>query len=536
MTKHTITAIALYAAIPLLFLWGIHGHITTTMIAAPGPDPKQWPWFLAWWPYAINHWTNPFYTHAIWNPNGETIAWATSTPLLAILIAPITALAKPIAAYNIMTMATMAANATAARNLTIATGTPPGRSTLAGLLIAYSPFFMAELMGRPNIFTMWPTLTMAALYIQHARRQIPPTRYRWDMAIMATAQAYICIETMVTTCLIGALSIITAYIIHPPTRNRIRQTIKHTAQAAAITTAATLPLVITMLLAPHNHHPFFRPEWASADLTSFIIPSPLTWLGGRALQLLTIQDKCIMWEQDAYIGIPLLAITTYLIIRCRHTATARIGTLTITIPAILSLGPTLEILGSNTHITMPFSILLHIPLLQQITPTRLTMYSTIATIITCARLWPNHAPRWKQLAAAATIITTLCPTLTHNYWHHTPDNPTFFTTNEYHHYLHHGQNILILPEQSSGNGPLFQAEDNFYWNNAAGWLGRATPHGHYYQRITANTIRPWLTAHNCRTVIVPLKWQRRERRITAQLVPAASTGGVQIFKVFQDTQ
>ena len=113
---------------------------------------------------------------------------------------------------------------------------------------------------------------------------------------------------------------------------------------------------------------------------------------------------------------------------------------------------------------------------------------------------------------------------------------SFFTTKEYKHYQHHGQNVLTLPEQSSGNGPLFQAEDNFYWNNAAGWLGRATPHGHYYQRITASTIRPWLTAHNCRTVIVPLKWQRRERRITAQLVPAATTGGVQIFKVFQDTQ
>ena len=45
-----------------------------------GLDPQIFIWSFAWWPHAILHWHNPFFTHALWAPSGVELAWPKVTP------------------------------------------------------------------------------------------------------------------------------------------------------------------------------------------------------------------------------------------------------------------------------------------------------------------------------------------------------------------------------------------------------------------------------------------------------------------------
>src|SRR5918999_3382934 len=69
-----------------------------------GYDPQLFVWYLAWWPHAILNGENPFVTHDMWPVTGINMAWVTSVPGLALVAAPLTLLAGPVIAYNVLTV------------------------------------------------------------------------------------------------------------------------------------------------------------------------------------------------------------------------------------------------------------------------------------------------------------------------------------------------------------------------------------------------------------------------------------------------
>ena len=66
-----------------------------------GNDPQIFIWSLAWWPHAVLHWQNPFFTHAIWSPAGVNMSWVTAVPGLALLFSPLTLLFGAVVMYNV---------------------------------------------------------------------------------------------------------------------------------------------------------------------------------------------------------------------------------------------------------------------------------------------------------------------------------------------------------------------------------------------------------------------------------------------------
>ena len=55
------------------------------------PDPNFYIWSMRWWPYAISHGLNPLYSHQIGAPAGYNLAWATTVPVAAVLLTPVSA-------------------------------------------------------------------------------------------------------------------------------------------------------------------------------------------------------------------------------------------------------------------------------------------------------------------------------------------------------------------------------------------------------------------------------------------------------------
>ncbi len=100
-------ALALYGAISLLII--DHGRSITANLLGSGSDVFLANWFLAWWPWAILHHLNPLFTRLVWQPVGLHIAWTTCIPLLALIGLPVTLLAGPVPAYNLLTLAGPAA-------------------------------------------------------------------------------------------------------------------------------------------------------------------------------------------------------------------------------------------------------------------------------------------------------------------------------------------------------------------------------------------------------------------------------------------
>src|SRR5258708_19057066 len=77
-------------------------------------DPQIPIWSFAWWPHALLHGENPFFTHYVWSPAGVNLAWVNSVPIVSIVFAPLTLLIGPIASYNVAAIALPAISAWAA--------------------------------------------------------------------------------------------------------------------------------------------------------------------------------------------------------------------------------------------------------------------------------------------------------------------------------------------------------------------------------------------------------------------------------------
>ena len=91
-----------------------------------GRDPEIFVWSFAWWLHALETWQNPFYSHAVYAPDGVNLVWRTTVPGLALLFTPLTALVGPAASFNV------AADARSRRSRrsppTSSAGTSPARS------------------------------------------------------------------------------------------------------------------------------------------------------------------------------------------------------------------------------------------------------------------------------------------------------------------------------------------------------------------------------------------------------------------------
>jgi hypothetical protein len=103
-------AAVVYAGAALALFGGplLHGGNQCVCFGADESIPL---WGFEWFPYAIAHGLNPFYTHLIYIPKGFDVAQATTMPGAALLLAPITFMAGPLTAYNTAVIASPALSA-----------------------------------------------------------------------------------------------------------------------------------------------------------------------------------------------------------------------------------------------------------------------------------------------------------------------------------------------------------------------------------------------------------------------------------------
>ena len=111
----TVTCLVALAALDGLVSTRVLAHPNRGVIGSnPASDFGIMSWSLAWWPWAAKHGVDLLRANVLWPPVGFPLLWMTSIPVPALLAAPLTLTAGPLAAYNALMVVSVVAAAAAA--------------------------------------------------------------------------------------------------------------------------------------------------------------------------------------------------------------------------------------------------------------------------------------------------------------------------------------------------------------------------------------------------------------------------------------
>ena len=148
----------------------------------------------------------------------------------------------------------------------------------------------------------------------------------------------------------------------------------------------------------------------------------------------------------------------------------------LTVIVVLILGSHLHVAGYTT-IPLPWNVLDQ-SLLHDVIPIRLSVYMfLIAAVILAMWLAQPRAGGWgvAKWAVAAVSIAFLVPNVGGGIWRGKEVNPSFFTTHEYRRVLTRGESVLILPFGQLDNSMLWQADTDFWFRLAGGYINPVIP-------------------------------------------------------------
>ena len=459
---YLIAALLLFGA--PLFEPGAHSCICV------GTDEGIFVWGMAWWPHALVHGLNPFYSHIIYAPQGFNIALGAVVPGAALLLAPVTAIAGPLFSYNLAMLLCPVLAAFFAFLLCRRVTRAFWPSLAGGWLFGFSTYMLAELQGHMQLTLVFLIPAIVHLVLRAEAGEISRRRFVVAMVIALTLQFLFSAEVFVTMTLFGAVALAAAFVLVDA---------EHRTRLRAVLWPIGLSYVVTaVLVSPYLYYAFkagglpillWRTDHFSNDLLSFVIPTPIMKLGGLHFLSTSSSFSAGFVEEGAYFGLPLIAIMLLAAWRWRGRPAVRVMLVTLIVVLVCSLGGKLQVDGNYT-IPLPWAIMHRLPVFGLALPSRFIVYAfLIASVL--AAMWLGAA-RWRVPAwgLAALSVAVLWPAVGRQYWHGTPDLPSLFTTAAYRKAIGPHDTALVLPVGGGGNSMLWQAEAHLGFTMASGYV------------------------------------------------------------------
>jgi hypothetical protein len=340
-------------------------------------DPAQAVWYLAWVPYALAHGHNVLVTNWIDYPHGVNLSQNTSMPLLGLLAAPITELFGPVAAYTALLWLGLTASATAAYFVTLRFVRWWPAAALAGLLYGFSSYMAGQALGHLNLtFVPVPPVLLYVLYRICVDRS--PAHWRWGVALglLGVVQFFISPEVLVDTGIVALIALVLAAAAHA------RQLGTHLRRVASPLGWAAL-VAVPLLAYPaylylHGPEHFTGSPWHGVtyaeDLLGSIVPSLNQRITPFGLAAVGTRLQADLAENGAYLGLPLLVLLVFLVVRYRRLGLVRLTAAVAVAAWLLSLGSRLTVDGHVTAVRLPFAVLEHLPVVDSILAGRFTLF------------------------------------------------------------------------------------------------------------------------------------------------------------------
>ena len=382
-----------------------------------GGDPQQTMWFLTWIPFAITHGHNILVSNYINYPTGVNMLWQTSELGPGLLLSPVTALWGGVVTYNVLICAGFALGATFAF-IAIRRYVPgAGSAAVGGLIYGFSPFMVAQAQGHLHLVVSGITPPLLLLLLDDIL--VRQRRKPWHLAALLTGLAVVqfftseevlATEVIVAVIAAGVLSV----MFHDEVGKHLAYTLRVIGPAAAASVVLLAYPICYQFLGPDRVSGVIHaPEAFATDPFNFIVPTSIQRIAPNALISLSARFTGNISEQDAYIGLPLVGLIGFAVLRYRRVSAVGAAGWIGGIVALLSLGGHLHVLRHETPIPLPWLVVEHIPVLVNLLPSRLMLYvflpAGLIAAYTLSRVWGarRNTAAWGALALG--ILAPLLP-------------------------------------------------------------------------------------------------------------------------------
>jgi hypothetical protein len=411
-----VVVVVAYVLISLAAYWPLWPGDPSRMPLCACSDPAQGVWFLGWIPYALGHLQNPFFTRLIDYPTGANLAQNTEMPLLGLLGAPLSVALSPVSSFNLVMWLAYPASATSLYLVARRFVRSEAPAALAGLLYGFSAYVVGEGLGHPNLsFVPIPPVILLLVFELTVTQRRRALRQGLLLGAACIAQFLISPEVLSTTAIMATVGLAVLAAARPRELSRAR--LAHAASGLA----ACLVLFLVVLAYPlwflvAGPARFHGPVQGAnnpyrADLLGPIMPTPAERIAPGALKAIGASFTGATYaENGSYLGIALLSAFVALVVAARRNRWVVFLAVMAFFAFLLSLGPRLEVDGHLTRVPLPFALIVHLPLLENVLPSRISLYQDMFVALGCAvgldsvlaRL--PRAPRPRALRRSARLV------------------------------------------------------------------------------------------------------------------------------------
>lgn len=397
-------------------------------------DAKIVVWYLRWFPWAVAHGHNPLVTDHLQHPGGVNLLWNASVLLLAAVMSPVTTVAGPVLAYDLLVVGGVALSALCAHLALRRLGGSDLAAGLGGAAYGFSPFMMANATGHLHVgFAPFPPLLL--LLLDGLLRRSAPARSTGLWLGLAVALQLLIGEELLLLSILGALvGLVVLAVQHP---SRVGETIPRLVLAAAVAAAVAAvlagPLLAFQLFGPGHPQGAVLPSGGLVtDLEGLVVPSRLVAVAPPPIAEHTADFALTVEDVNAYVGLPLLVIGLVWLRRGLRDPRVRFGAATGVLLLVLSLGPTLHRGGRDTGIPLPWGPVGRLPFLEDAAPGRLMglVFLMLALLVAvAAERLTLHPPGKARLLGWTALAAALVPmTPTYDFPSTSDATPAFFTS------------------------------------------------------------------------------------------------------------
>jgi Dolichyl-phosphate-mannose-protein mannosyltransferase len=414
-------------------------------------DPILFIWHLRWLPFALGHGLDPFTSNYLNYPGGFNLMWNTSILFPSLVLSPVTLLAGTVFSYNVLSTLALALSGWCAY-FAFRRYVRREAAAVGGLLYGFSSFMFGQAYNHPHLtIALFPPLVLLSLdeiLVRQRRRALVAGSL---LGVATGLQVLTGEEIAAATALVAIIGVALLVLMN---RAAVRSHIAYAGGALGAAAVVALAIdaypLIVQFTGPGRVSRTIQPTGVHVlDLLELVVPThrqELTFHWANHLGAKFTGQS----EIDGYVGIPLLLVAAFVVVHWWRDRLVRFAGLLALIVGLLALGPRLHVAGRTFgSVRLPWVVPQRIPVLENILPTRLTVFVflllglLLAVFVDRVRL-----PRLGFLAIVAVVFLSLLPNLPYPY--SSSASPSFFESGAQE--LRSGSVVLVAPYAGVSGG------------------------------------------------------------------------------------
>jgi hypothetical protein len=372
-----LLAFGAYLPLAALGYWPVWTHWSAQLNGCNCWDQLLQEWFLHWTPSAISQGHPLLVTNYIDAPNGINVMWNASVPALGALASPLTQTIGVVHTLTILLGVSLALSASTMFLLLRRWTRWWPVAWIGGLAYGFSTFALTESTTGRVIFVFDALPPLIVLVVDKMiREEWSPKLGGPVVGALLVGQLFVSEELLTITVFLLGITLLVLAIMNRAEVLQRGADVLWAAGSAAVTflVLAGYPLAVQFFGAdritgpPQSHAQL---ALFSSDLASLVTPGSGQWLSsGWSDRIAAAFSAAGAGELTFYVGVPLLALLGVAVVVLRRHTLVRIFAAVALLSFWCSMGPHVLIDNHNTGIPSLDAVLVHLPILGDIVPSR----------------------------------------------------------------------------------------------------------------------------------------------------------------------